>query len=94
MLLRTLAGRRRDLEDVQYEIKTQGLDGVLSRLTDDALVGAQLTALLRGTLTAGAYWDRWRAAQIWAEGGAARSSSSATLSRPRGSANARLTTAA
>jgi hypothetical protein len=85
--LRTLAARRRDLEDIQYEIKAQHFDSPRCRLSDDELTGVLLNELLRGGVSAGAYWERWRTAQSWIEPGMrAPARASGTLSRPRGSA--------
>lgn len=63
--LQTLAGRRRDLEDVQYEIRQRGFDNPQARFGDDRLVQAGLNDVLRGGLTAANYWDRWRQSQSW-----------------------------
>ena len=103
--LRILSGRRRDLEDIQYEIRLRGLDNPHVRFADDRLVQERLNEFLRGGLTAAAYWDQWRQSQSWDRagyggpgGGWGRlplSSSGKGLSRPRASRPAqRLTSAA
>ena len=103
--LKTLAMRRRDLEDVQYEIKVRGVDNPHSRFAEDRLVHELLNDFLRGGLTGPAYWERWRQNQSWTTpgyggpgGGWGRLSATAAgtgLSRPRPSAlRSRLTSAA
>ena len=91
--LKTLAMRRRDLEDVQYEIKARGLDNPHSRFAEDRLVHELLNDFLRGGLTGPAYWERWRQSQSWSTpgyggpgGGWGRlpaTASGTALSRPR-----------
>ena len=61
--LKTLAMRRRDLEDVQYEIKVRGLDNPHSRFAEGRLVHDLLNDFLRGGLNGSAYWERWRHSQ-------------------------------
>jgi hypothetical protein len=68
--LRTLAARRRDLEDLLYEIKAQGFDNPHSRFAGDELVGDALNVFLRGEISLGGYWDRWRMSQAWDLAGA------------------------
>jgi hypothetical protein len=92
--LRTLAARRRDLEDVQYEIKLRGLDNPHSRFSDDSLTDDQLNDYLRGEISAASYWEHWLRSQDWAAagyggpgGGWGRlpaPAGGAVLSRPRG----------
>jgi len=65
--LRTLAGRRRDLEDIQYEIRQRGFDNPHARFGDDRLVQEWLNEFLRGGRTAAAYWEDWRKNQSWAK---------------------------
>ena len=102
--LRTLALRRRGLEDIQYEVKLRGLDNPHSRFAEDRLTSDLLTEFLRGGLSAGAYWERWRTSQSWTVpgyGGAgggwgrlARSASGAGISRPRTAPATRASSAA
>jgi hypothetical protein len=78
--LKTLASRRRELEDIQYEFKKQGFDNPRSTFREDNLVGDVLTDFLRGGITAADYWGRWRKSQNWTGGnpgniGSTRSSS-------------------
>ena len=70
--LKTLAARRRELEDIQYEFKKQGFDSPRSTFGEDKLVGDMLTDFLRGTVTAADYWGQWRRSQNW-QGGSAPS---------------------
>ncbi len=63
--LRTLAARRRDLEDLAYEIKMQGFDNPHSRFEDDDLGGEALNVFLHGEINLAGYWDRWRISQKW-----------------------------
>lgn len=63
--LRTLAARRRDIEDLLFEIKAQGYDNPHSRFADDDLAGDALNVFLRGEISLGGYWDRWRMSQKW-----------------------------
>lgn len=67
--LKTLAARRRELEDIQYEFKKQGFDSPRSTFGEDKLVGDMLTDFLRGTITAADYWGQWRRSQNWQGGG-------------------------
>jgi hypothetical protein len=64
--LKTLAARRRELEDIQYEFKKQGFDNAGSRFGDDKLVGDLLNDFLRGGITAADYWGQWQRSQSWA----------------------------
>ena len=63
--LKTLAARRRELEDIQYEFKKQGYDNPRSRFGKDDLVGDLLNDFLRGGISAGNYWEQWRRSQSW-----------------------------
>lgn len=63
--LRTLAARRRDLEDLLFEIKAQGFDNPHSRFADADLAGDALNVFLRGEISLGGYWERWRLGQKW-----------------------------
>lgn len=85
--LRTLAARRRDLEDIQYEIKAQGFDNPRASFADDRLAGEMLNDFVRGAMSVAVYWERWRQAYSSADTKAgARPSRGAGsgLSRPRG----------
>lgn len=66
--LRTLAARRRELEDIQWEFKKQRFDDPRSTFRDDRLVGDVLNDFLRGGITAAAYWEQWRRSQNWSAG--------------------------
>src|SRR5690606_21197177 len=66
--LRTLASRRRELEDIQWEFKKQRFDDPRSSFREDRLVGDMLNDFLRGGITAATYWDHWRKSQNWAPG--------------------------
>lgn len=66
--LKTLAARRRELEDIQYEFKKQGFDNPRSTFREDNLVGDLLTEFLRGGISAADYWGRWRKSQNWSGG--------------------------
>lgn len=63
--LQALASRRRDLEDIQYEIRQRGFDNPHARFSDDQLVQDGLNEFVRGSLSAAGYWDRWRQSQSW-----------------------------
>ena len=63
--LQALAARRRDLEDIQYEIRQRGFDNPHARFSDDRLVQDGLNEFVRGALSASGYWDRWRKSQSW-----------------------------
>ncbi|MDB5542636.1 MAG: hypothetical protein JWQ89_4363 [Devosia sp.] len=67
--LKTLAARRRELEDIQYEFKKQGFDNPRSSFGEDKLVGDLLNDFLRGGITAADYWGQWRRSQNWTGGG-------------------------
>jgi len=83
--LKLLCVRRRELEDIQYELKAQGFDSAGARFSRDALVGEILNDFLRGEISAAQYWQLWRDSQSWAVGEWIRSNAGgATFSRPRG----------
>lgn len=66
--LKTLAARRRELEDIQYEFRRQGFDNPRSSFREDNLVGDLLNEFLRGGISAADYWGRWRNSQSWSGG--------------------------
>lgn len=61
----TLASRRRDLEDILFELKARGFDNPHAQFAETDLVGELLNALVRGEMSAAAYWERWRKSQSW-----------------------------
>jgi hypothetical protein len=63
--LRVLGARRRDLEDIQYEIKARGFDNPHSGVLDARLAADELNALLRAGINAATYWERLQQAQTW-----------------------------
>ena len=63
--LKTLAARRRELEDIQYEFKKQGFDNPRSSFGKDDLVGDLLNDFLRGGISAANYWEQWQHSQRW-----------------------------
>jgi hypothetical protein len=63
--LKTLASRRRELEDIQYEFKKQGFDNPRSSFGKDDLVGDMLNDFLRGGISAANYWEQWQRSQRW-----------------------------
>ncbi|KRA95033.1 hypothetical protein ASD83_19610 [Devosia sp. Root685] len=65
---KTLAARRRELEDIQWEFKKQRFDDPRSTFREDKLVGDLLNDFLRGGISAASYWDQWRKSQNWAPG--------------------------
>jgi hypothetical protein len=67
--LKTLAARRRELEDIQYEFKKANYDNPRSTFREDKLVGDLLNDFLRGGISAAGYWEQWRRSQNWAGGG-------------------------
>ncbi len=69
--LKTLAARRRELEDIQYEFKKQGFDSPRSTFGEDNLVGDILNDFLRGGISAADYWGQWRRSQNWTGGSTA-----------------------
>jgi hypothetical protein len=66
--LKTLAARRRELEDIQFEFKKARFDDPRSTFREDSLVGDVLTNFLRGGITAANYWEQWRRSQNWTAG--------------------------
>ncbi|MDP1729979.1 MAG: hypothetical protein Q8L54_02140 [Devosia sp.] len=66
--LKTLAARRRELEDIQYEFKKSGFDNPRSSFREDRLVGDVLNEFLRGGISAANYWEQWRKSQNWTGG--------------------------
>jgi len=66
--LKTLAARRRELEDIQWEFKKQRFDDPRSSFKEERLVGDLLNDFLRGGISAASYWDQWRRSQNWSEG--------------------------
>jgi chromosome segregation ATPase len=66
--LKTLAARRRELEDIQWEFKKQRFDDPRSTFKEDKLVGDLLDDFLRGGISAANYWEQWRRSQNWAPG--------------------------
>jgi hypothetical protein len=66
--LKTLAARRRELEDIQWEFKKQHFDDPRSTFREDRLVGDLLNDFLRGGITAASYWDSWQRSQNWGAG--------------------------
>lgn len=66
--LKTLAARRRELEDIQYEFKKSGFDNPRSSFREDNLVGDVLNEFLRGGISAATYWDQWQKSQKWSGG--------------------------
>lgn len=66
--LKTLASRRRELEDIQYEFKKARFDDPRSSFGEDSLVGDLLTDFLRGGITAATYWNHWQKSQNWRSG--------------------------
>ena len=83
--LKLLSARRRELEDIQYELKAQGFDGPRSRFARDDLGGEVLNDFLRGEISAAQYWQHWRDSQSWGEAAewADPDSAGTTFSRPR-----------
>jgi hypothetical protein len=65
---KTLAARRRELEDIQWEFKKQRFDDPRSSFREDRLVGDLLNDFLRGGISAASYWDSWRRSQNWSAG--------------------------
>jgi len=66
--LKTLAARRRELEDIQYEFKKANYDNPRSTFREDKLVGDLLNDFLRGGISAAGYWEQWRRSQNWTGG--------------------------
>ena len=65
--LKTLAARRRELEDIQYEFKKPGFDTAGSRFGDAKVGGDVLNDFLRGGITAADYWGQWQRSQSWTQ---------------------------
>ncbi|MGJ8527517.1 hypothetical protein [Maritalea sp.] len=72
--LKTLASRRRELEDIEWEFKKSNFDDPRMKF-DDNLVEDLLGEFLKGAITASGYWGQWQDAQ--------RGSSSARTPRSR-----------
>jgi len=66
--LKTLAARRRELEDIQWEFKKQRFDDPRSTFREERLVGDLLNDFLRGGISAASYWDQWQRSQNWSAG--------------------------
>ena len=66
--LRTLALRRRELEDIVYELKQHGFDNPRSQFTEASLTADALSAFLRGGISAAGYWEQWRRQHQWNDG--------------------------
>lgn len=66
--LKTLAARRRELEDIQWEFKTSRFDDPRSSFGEDRLVGDMLNEFLRGGISAASYWEQWRKSQNFNQG--------------------------
>lgn len=66
--LKTLAARRRELEDIQWEFKKARFDDPRSTFREDNLVGDMLNDFLRGGISAASYWEHWRKSQNWSAG--------------------------
>lgn len=82
--LKILAARRRELEDIQYELKAQGYDGPRARFARDDLTGEVLNDFLRGEISAAQYWQHWRDSRSSDEPSWPSRESGTTFSRPRG----------
>jgi len=82
--LKLLALRRRELEDIQYEVKALSFDSPRSRFSRDELGGEVLNDFLRGEISAAQYWQIWRQSQSSDSAEIASSDSGGTtFSRPR-----------
>ena len=82
--LKLLALRRRELEDIQYEVKALSYDSPRSRFSRDELGGEVLNDFLRGEISAVQYWQIWRQSQSWdSPEMAIPGSGGTTFSRPR-----------
>lgn len=66
--LKTLAHRRRELEDIEWEFKKSRFDDPRSVFREDNLAGDLLGEFLRGAITAAVYWQMWRKSQSWRPG--------------------------
>lgn len=82
---KTLAARRRELEDIQWEFKKQRFDDPRSSFREEKLVGDLLNDFLRGGISAASYWDQWRKSQNWAPGNEWGSGNSSNTRRSSGS---------
>lgn len=60
--LKTLAARRRELEDIEWEFKKSKFDDPRMKFDDD-LVEDLLGEFLKGAITAAGYWGQWQKAQ-------------------------------
>ncbi|MFT6656881.1 hypothetical protein [Maritalea sp.] len=60
--LKTLAARRRELEDIEWEFKKSNFDDPRMKF-DDHLVEDLLGEFLKGAVTASGYWGLWQEAQ-------------------------------
>ena len=60
--LKTLAARRRELEDIEWEFKKSNFDDPRMKFDDD-LIEDVLEEFLKGAITAAGYWGQWQAAQ-------------------------------
>jgi chromosome segregation ATPase len=60
--LKTLAARRRELEDIEWEFKKSNFDDPRMKFDDD-LVEDMLGEFLKGAITAAGYWGQWQDAQ-------------------------------
>jgi hypothetical protein len=63
--LKTLAARRRSIEDIEYEFKVQKFDDPRSTFREDDIVDGALTGLLTGAMEPKDYWETLRQAQTW-----------------------------
>ena len=63
--LATLAARRRELEDIEYELKSRRFDDPRSLFRDDDLVGDRLSDFLTGATSARNYWAMFGQNQAW-----------------------------
>jgi len=63
--LKTLAARRRSIEDIEYEFKVQKFDDPRSTFTEDDIIDGGLSGLLTGALEPKDYWEALRQAQEW-----------------------------
>jgi len=63
--LKTLAARRRSIEDIEYEFKAQKFDDPRSIFRDDDIVNGALSSLLTATMQPGDYWEALRQGQAW-----------------------------
>jgi len=66
--LKVLAGRRRELEDIEWEFKKAHYDDPRSVFRRDDLTGDLLGEFLRGAITAATYWGHWQRSQDWRAG--------------------------